>query len=524
MSLHINNNRLQNSFSLFIFFVAHVIRIPFDPNPHHDGLMYTAAIASSTGLFPHRDFFSQYGPLTPFIHGLWFLISPNTLLSLRFFNALLLSATSLLLFHVLRNRVGSRISFLITLIWSISSPEILPAGLPWPSVVSTLILLAAIYIVDIFKIHPSKSVVFLVGILTALALFARIHNLIIPVLFTILCIQTKRYRLLAQFLLGYLSCITIVLGILYVNSGFLPFIQQSIVWPVLGHAGTTYGAKAMLVNALLLLQFPFFAFILWFTSRLPWKNSLFAITILTTCLLAAYLYSRSIPEIPVSERSFTKVNYLSAFVAQQSLQMMIYGLIAVCMVLQFKAISKRLCYSQSSILISSISVGAIFQLYPSPDTYHVWWVTPVLLAGLPTSSSLTFGRFTKPKILIAILIVNFFHVSEVISFDRARYQSSILAGMYGNEQEVDQALIAIENLLPVRSAHFECVDGLFASNTMGYLANDVLYVNWPKNVENPRKGYAKFIVGCGSPQALVKKNQIVVWSNAIITIRKVRQD
>lgn len=138
-----------NSFlSVLLFAFAHFVRAPFDPNMHHDGLIYTAAVAAAKGLIPHRDYFSQYGPLTPIIHGWWLAATDRTLLSLRLFNALLLTLISILLFVILRRHQSFLVAFLLVSIWSFSSPEILPADLPWPSVISTLLLMIAISIID----------------------------------------------------------------------------------------------------------------------------------------------------------------------------------------------------------------------------------------------------------------------------------------------------------------------------------------------------------------------------------------
>lgn len=515
-------NKLSNSVTFFaIFLMAHLVRIPFDPDPHHDGLMYTAAIASSTGLFPHRDFFSQYGPLTSFIHGLWFMAAPNTLLSLKFFNGLLLAISSLLLFRILKDQIGVKLAFLVLLVWSISSPEILPAGLPWPTVVSSLLLLFLIYISKTSRIALSKWIVFLLGFVSAITLFARMHNLVIPILVSILCLLTKRCRFLLYFLLGYFTLLFVAISFLHLHSGLLPFVEQSIVWPLLGHAGSTYGAKVLIVNALLLLQFPFFAAALWLVSQLARKHSMFLVVFLTILLLAAYLYSRRIPEIPVADRSFVKFDYLSAFVAQQSLQMMTFGLIGVCLALQIKDLNNKLQLSERQILASSISFGALFQLYPSPDVYHVWWIAPVLLAGLPIPSSSIFKRFAQIPILVAVLLVNLFHVSQVISLDRSNYQSEVLSGMHGTNLGADEALIEIQRIIPPRSADFECNDGLFAANTRGYLANEVLYVNWTKKLNNTESSPALFLVSCEGNENNLEKDKSTFWTNGIVTIKRI---
>jgi hypothetical protein len=511
--------------SLFlVFLAAHIVRIPFDPNPHHDGLMYTAAVASSRGLVTHRDFFSQYGPLTPFVHGLWFNVAPNTILSLRFFNALLLSLSAFLIFQILKLKTGSKSAFLIALIWSASSPEILPAGLPWPTVVSSFILLITIYSAEHSKKDLSASAIYLLGGMIALSTFTRLHNLSIPVLVVIFGLLTKQYRVIRDFTLGYVGVISCAAVLLHSNSALSPYIQQSIVWPLSGHAGSTYGTRALIINALLLLQFPFFAGLLWLASKLPLKNCFFLCAFFVFVLFSAYSYSRRIPEIPTADRSFAKFEYLSSFIAQQTLQMMMYGLMAICVFLMIKTTFRNTLLTKNRIIVMSVSLGSLFQLYPSPDAYHIWWIAPLLFVALPKESVSSIRDFIKLPLLVAILIVNVFHNAQVISVDRSRYQSSVYSGMYGNEIEVDKALVAIQSRVGQRSAHFECSDGVFAANTHGYLANDVLYVNWPKRVNNSSTFARSFLIDCAPSKELVEHESSVIWSNSVITIRRVNED
>ena len=56
-----------------------------EPDPHHDGVIYGAAVGASQGLVPQRDFLSQYGPMQPLINGIWLTLFGTSMLSLRFF-------------------------------------------------------------------------------------------------------------------------------------------------------------------------------------------------------------------------------------------------------------------------------------------------------------------------------------------------------------------------------------------------------------------------------------------------------
>jgi hypothetical protein len=75
---------------------------PLQIDPHHDGIILGAAIASSTGHIGPSEAFSQYGPLSPLLHG-WFLnVFGNTMLNLRYFAAVNVLLISFLLFNLIR--------------------------------------------------------------------------------------------------------------------------------------------------------------------------------------------------------------------------------------------------------------------------------------------------------------------------------------------------------------------------------------------------------------------------------------
>ncbi len=503
-----------------IFLAAHLIRVRYDPDPHHEGLILTAAIAFAEGLVPHRDYFSQYGPISSVVHGLWFIVAPNNLLSLRIFNAILLAITSYFLFYILNKKLSFKLSFFITLVWSISSPEILPAGLPWPSVISTLLLLIVIFLSYYFGKAEKYFIASSIGFLVGMSFFARQHNIVIPFIVICLSLIAKKNKFLIWYLFGYITSFISTLLLLTYSSALQPFFEQSILWPLLGHAGTTYGAKVLIVNALLTLQFPFFAIFLWFARNLLKKHH----TLFTGCialfLITSYLFSRKIPSIPVSERSFKNPYYLSAFVGQQFLQVMTFGLIGVSILVLIQRIRSSLNLTEAEIVVYSTSVGALFQLYPSVDSYHVWWIAPLLLATLAFDSRNTIDKFIQPSLLVVFLLVNLVHNIEVSSIERDVYKSSNFLGMYGNNYLVDDALVAIEGLIPRRSAQYDCIDGIYAANSRGYLANHNLYVNWPNHVQDLEYQEAYFRVVCSPTQQNLRSSDILVWSNDVIAIYK----
>ena len=82
-----------------LIFFANISR--FDPDPHHDGVMFTAALASALGKVPNREFFAQYGPLTPVLQGMWLDLTSPTLFNLRLLHAIILTISALLMFLII---------------------------------------------------------------------------------------------------------------------------------------------------------------------------------------------------------------------------------------------------------------------------------------------------------------------------------------------------------------------------------------------------------------------------------------
>lgn len=92
---------------LYSIYRVHLI----GPNPYEQGFMYTAAVASSEGLLPNRDFFMPYGPTTSMIQGFWLNIFGTNLIQLQYVTILSLLLTSALLLLLLKEKLASSTHF-----------------------------------------------------------------------------------------------------------------------------------------------------------------------------------------------------------------------------------------------------------------------------------------------------------------------------------------------------------------------------------------------------------------------------
>jgi hypothetical protein len=107
------------------------------------------AVAFSEGLPLHAGAFSQYGPLSPFISGLWLRVTDNNLLSLRYFAALQAIILAIGMFLVLKKIVSEDRARAFVILWvfasGIWSTRFPGALMAWPSLLSSCILIYALY-------------------------------------------------------------------------------------------------------------------------------------------------------------------------------------------------------------------------------------------------------------------------------------------------------------------------------------------------------------------------------------------
>lgn len=506
-----------NSLALILFLLCHLWRAPLDPDPLHDGLMYASAVAVSNGLTPHLDFFSQYGPTTHLIHGTWLSMTQATVFALRILNSFLLTLISFLLFSLLKKRFSVKTSILVSVLWSISSPTILPADIPWPSVVSTLLLMLAIWVVssDGYKEYGK---LFFVGLLISITLFIRIHNLIIPLIVLCLCLASRKMYVFKHFLNGFgLGLITYTLWLLS-NSSFTLFFEQVILWPLKGHTQLDRGIKVWLVHLFLVILIPFFTFLFIQINRFSKTSTSLATAISFTTLITLLLYSWDISEIPTEEKSLRRNPvFLTKFLAQESRNTFSYICIGL-FILALYGLSRSLKSVPTKVLLTAaIALGSLTQLFPSPDSYHMWWIAPIPIVA--ASSVIDYDiEIPLLPLILPLVVVNVIASFWIASEPRMPAQSKALQGMYILDNSIDEALLALEKYVPPNSARFFCHPGLYAANPNGFLSNHRLFVSWPKGITDNLSDSYQFIVLCSTDEMASREGLNKIWQNSAITI------
>jgi hypothetical protein len=214
--------------------LAIIMQYRWNPDPHHDGIMFTAAVGFNEGLRPNVDFFAQYGPLGPILQGFGLQVFGTTLFGLRFFSAVLLIFSGALFTIRAFQVYGLKVACGLWACWALTGPM----GLPWSSVMSTFSIVLVLFVsfgyrVQTFFFRP--QVFLFVSQSLIICSLIRIHLAVIVVLIG-LTLVTKRSSLPRGFTSRWLSLsITntlLLIFLLYKFEILGAYFDQSFVWAI----------------------------------------------------------------------------------------------------------------------------------------------------------------------------------------------------------------------------------------------------------------------------------------------------
>lgn len=497
-----------------------------DPDGNHDGIMLAPAIAVRDGLLPNRDFFSLYGPITPFLQGTWLKVTGGALLQLRYFSLAVILLTAVLTFHLTSKFLTKKLAIAICLAWLSTGPS----GLPWSSLILNFFYLVIIWLYYSSSIRneeaAKKGIYFCIGILCAMTFFVRVQMLITFVLIFALIFFTERnkWKFSLYFATGGIVAF-ITSGIFLVKSGALiPFVEQGIIW-----AASFYGSPRIDRSYILNL--------FWFPL----------IAIMTFAFIRLRVYKRS--ERPDSDISWRLMAVFSTLLfsilsfADRSMFQSLFSVKALLLTaswnfshwLGFCAVSigillllivmkeltrsnavqiKNLLRDNAALLIATSSLT---QLYPFYDLWHIWFITPILVVGL--SSNTIFRNFVAENFsrFFSLLII-FISVSSLFTLishkgESYDFKAPILRGMKSevpNAEALDDSLIRLAKYGSTGHIKFICPIGLYAVANGKYMANDLNYVNWG-NFYDSRFREIEQVFICESSQAIVDEYLAKGW-------------
>ena len=480
--------------TLFLFawgVIVNLIIFPrLDVDLYHDGFIYPMALLVSQGGVPNKDFFSIYGPMAPFVQGVWLDIFGPSLLNLRIHGAILIVIISILLIFLSRKFLGNVCAGLISTNWLVGNPLIVHPSLPWVDLYTTLILLLGIiYVGKVFSNDAFRLInFFILGNILALGVLVKI-NFSIPllVLFFLVTIYfgLKKGLALAQ---GVIVILTMFIGLMYFIGSLKGYIEQGIIFPFSMHnEGRSlrgiFNIKILIFGSGSLL-------ILYILSRYSLSKKLTRHNILgisVTLTLSAFLIAIYFREIGVPFVAFAGdiskdlTNFL-----KNSPYWLLFGSIFLAVTsigLVFIRRRKEELDPQS-VLTAIIGFSSIFQLYPNPEPGHIWFIFPVaIIAAMVWGPSLmnerSLGYLSKLALIptcAALITVNF----SFISIDREEHTVEPLIGMLsqrGRSSVIDSTISQLEKLITKETVQYNCPLGIYSVAGNNYRGSDYQYVD-----------------------------------------------
>lgn len=477
-------------------FIVHLAQLIFvfsayrlEPDPHHDGVIYGAAVGASQGLIPHKDFFSQYGPMQPLINGLWLKVFGVSMLHLRVFYCVLLVACAWLVYSMLKNYLSKQLSLLIPTAWIFTGPF----GLPWPSILSTFLALISIKLFEKAVLNPGNrhrvfTLIFSSGVSVGLSVFVRIHILILGLLMITLLIIFERTKILSKeivfpWILGFLGSIGIVFLYLSVNGALKYYIYQSIVWPAKFYAKPNF-TKSYIVNWLWYPATFIVVLVAFYLIKTYYERSqsnfrlIKTIGISTTIFILSYFFS-----IQEKTGSLTLRNpkVLSITFADRLIHSVGYVVASLVIFITLYLIVKRNGTIQKSMdpfkwVYLVYGLGVFGQLYPLYDNYHLWMISPIFLLTTSILISKTFTENANLAIkclLVSIILALCVQQAEQLRIPRYSFKSEQLRGMESSwisAKGTDLTLMELEDVK--NKIKFNCGNGLYAAADGSYQSQD----------------------------------------------------
>ena len=479
----------------------------WEPDPHHDGVMFAAAVAVSQGGLPNRDAFAQYGPVTPLLQGVWLSLTSPTVLNMRRLSVIFIVAVSVLMYYLLKKVVSRSHAFLLNAAWVFTGPF----GLPWSSLVTTALSLALIALIG-SATSPGRSTrkqaiyLSIAGVICAIGIFTRIHFILIAL--SVFLFLKFRSSLLNRSGLNYFD-ISFLLSLVSIVSimGYLkllnPYIQQCIIWAFGRYSTAPELSKSLLIDFLwiptIASVFLTMLVLIGFSGK---SQSLigktFSFLLILSVALTSILTSRL---TRTGEPTPRNPRILLIDGSQKFLYGVGYSAITFLVILTIYFFVKQKKSLQNYPPAVWIAVAALGQLYPFFDPHHVWFISPILIVAVVTLADLCKFPYQEliqsglRPLLTIIVIALLAQLGLNASQSRYHYSSPQMLGMssiWRSADETDRTLLALNRSAIPDSVHFDCADGLFAVANGKYLASSPMFVTWGPSIKNTTKARQLF--------------------------------
>lgn len=468
---------------------------PLQVDPHHDGVILGAAVAVAEGHPILSGAFSQYGPLPAMIQGFFLWLFNTQLLTLRLMTAVQCLAIGFAIYKLARKFAPENLSKLLSFFWLLTSciwvTQFPGALLPWPSLLSTMLVMYGMILLIESAKKSNHGWAFAAGSLFGLAGFCRIQAFaVLPLILIVGVLQyRKESKVLISSLVGYFSSLAAMALYLLSIGSMDDFIQQGIITPLFAYSDVGQGNNYNRFQFVLyIIEAIGFACLYVFSRGVNKRNlnSFSAVLIVTACLFAiGYLgtlvANSSIPiryRVLIGEPLQNLLISPFYFAAVSSVI-----LTAIVLLRNHKGIKQ---FNFAEAIVIFIAFGTLPQLYPQPDIMHLWWIAPIylcciliVLKRLPDKFSSHSSKILN-TILISCICLGTISAFQFTNRPWVEYKLGVLKGTYAHEEKAKSLDIfrKIENVAIEGETSFDCPDGVYSVANGTYLAADQWFVNW----------------------------------------------
>jgi hypothetical protein len=515
-------------FSIFLVGGSLYLNLLFaklDPEIHHDGIIFPAAVAASEGLVPNRDFFTQYGPLGPILQGFWIDLTSPTLLNLRNLSAFLITLSTVLVILLTYRTWGLFLSSLIATTSAIAYPIVLPAMLPWPTLITTNLILICMLILQRietaeFNKH-NKYLFYVIGVLLSIGFYVRLHLIAVLIsLFVALFLKISKQYNPWIILFGFLNVIVVMTIYQLKTNSFVQFIEQCFLFPIGNYGGISKGTKATIVDLALFFMFLLYMSFLCIAQRFQRfyqlnrsrGKSLILFAAFSTTFFIIYELGTKANSLPVESRSFINPVYLFFWICEHFRFIIGYSSVGTLLFYIITVLVKRRVVNTNSTLIIAMAIGSLAQLYPSPDQLHVWWITPIAIVGISNLDISMFKLQEQMRIFIfALLSLQIFHAYSFLGIPRIDYPTYIYQGMRGDDMGINLTTQRASELMGAKSSYFHCAHGIYAAANGQFNSSSFDFVDWGPQLPNKLNKSGRHF-SCGYKLDSLPEGIRIIWS------------
>lgn len=311
---------------LFLFFSSSL----FNPDPHHDGIVFFYGSQVTDGLLPNRDFYSSWGPIYSFVVSVPLFFS-NELYSLRIFQGLSLIVLFIVFYEMARKVLPPKFAYFAFIIFVLSYPGLIDMGgdqiypvwqAGWPNlyglifVASSTLVFLNYYNSGGRKRDPYYFV--LMVCLLNLAFYVRVNFIFLITTmslsyFLLILKKTNSFVSALRFIFYTLSFHLVALGTMFLSGSLSPWFKQNIADPLKDSSEGRYGnfGFSWITNALIF--YLTLTLILLLVAWTRYKYGVTSVPHIFVVLLLSVLILLSM--LPNSEANFHFFNRYYVFMA-----------------------------------------------------------------------------------------------------------------------------------------------------------------------------------------------------------------